>query len=313
MNEATSNSPSRNLFVALVRLQWLVLPILAAMYAREWTQLPPRLATHFDFNNQPNGWMSRRGSLIFSLVFATIVVASSRWILMRIRKPGMAAWALMGFFYVILWTLVWATNSVVNYNTEHSPVNVAPVLIVGMGSAIVVIVLTLATRRGPELPITAAFASERHSSPLFAAVLGLPALGILAVTLKIPTVGLRVGMSLAVLLMLGATAMAWDGFHYLFSSSGVEIRTLGFRLRSIPTSQIQNYSIDQWKVAGGYGIRGVGEKRAYVWANTGVRIKLSDGEVFLGHKEPERIIHDLDVMTSRKAMNHEGHEVAPRL
>jgi hypothetical protein len=31
-----------------------------------------------------------------------------------------------------------------------------------------------------------------------------------------------------------------------------------------------------------------------VWGNKGVRIMLSDGEVFLGHREPERIIHDLD-------------------
>ena len=37
---------------------------------------------------------------------------------------------------------------------------------------------------------------------------------------------------------------------------------------------------------GGYGIRGIGERRAYVWGNTGVRIMLSDGEVFLGHHEP---------------------------
>ena len=33
----------------------------------------------------------------------------------------------------------------------------------------------------------------------------------------------------------------------------------------------------------GYGIRGIGERRAYVWCNSGVRIMLSDGEVFLGH------------------------------
>jgi hypothetical protein len=45
---------------------------------------------------------------------------------------------------------------------------------------------------------------------------------------------------------------------------------------------------------GGYGIRGSGERRAYIWGNTGVRLELSDGEVFLGHREPERIVHDLD-------------------
>ena len=297
MNGATNNSPSRNFFVTMVALQWLVLPVIAAMYALAWSQLPARLATHFDFNSQPNGWMSREGSVIFTLVMATIFAAVSSWALMRITKPGVAAWALMGFFYVILCTLLWATNAIIGYNTEHAPVKVAPVLIVGIGAAIVVIALTLATHRGGELPTTTIFANERHSSPIFAAILGLPALGILAITFEIPTVALRVAMGFAVLLMFGAAAMAWDGFHYLFSPSGVEIRTLGFRLRSIPANQIESYSVDRWSTVGGYGIRGVGDKRAYVWSKTGVRIKTADGEVFLGHNEPGRIIHDLDTMT----------------
>jgi hypothetical protein len=50
-------------------------------------------------------------------------------------------------------------------------------------------------------------------------------------------------------------------------------------------------------MAGGYGIRGIGARRAYVWTNQGVRIKTGNGEVFLGHKEPERIVRDLDLIT----------------
>lgn len=305
MNGAPNNTSSRALFRTLVALQWLVLPTIAVMYARVWSQLPSRVATHFDFNNQPNGWMSREGSLIFLLVMGTIFVVTSSWILLRITKPGVTAWALMAFFYVILWTLLWATNSIIGYNTEHTPVKVAPVLIVGIGAAVVVIALALATHRGRELPITAVFADERHSSPIFAAILGVPALGILAITFEIPTVGVRIAMGFAALLMFGATVMAWDGFHYLFSPAGVEVRTLGFRLRSIPANEIRSYSMDRWNVAGGYGIRGVGDTRAYVWSNTGVRIETTTGEVFLGHKEPGRIIHDLDIVT-----HHEAHEGA---
>ena len=88
--------------------------------------------------------------------------------------------------------------------------------------------------------------------------------------------------------------MAWDGFHYLFRRDGIEIRTLGFRLKSLPREQINNYAISRWGAICGYGIRGIGARRTYVWGNTGVRIELSDGEVFIGHREPERIIHDLD-------------------
>lgn len=297
MNCATNNAPSQTLFKTLVALQWLVLPAIAAVYALSWNRLPSQLATHFNFANQPNGWMPREGSLIFTLVLATIFVTISSWALLRITKPGPAAWALMAFFYVILWTLLWATNSIIAYNTKHEPVKVAPVLSVGIGAAVLVVIFALATQRGRELPKTALIANERHSSPVFTAILGLAALGILAISTETPTLGLRVALSVAVLLMFGATAMAWDGFHYLFTPSGIEVRTLAFRLRSIPTNEIETYSLDHWNAARGYGIRGVGDKRAYVWGNTGVRIKTTTGETFLGHKEPGRIIHDLDLIT----------------
>ncbi len=60
--------------------------------------------------------------------------------------------------------------------------------------------------------------------------------------------------------------------------------------------QVKEYAVDRWNPIGGYGIRGIGGRRAYVWGNRGVRIKTTDGEVFLGHSQPERIVHDLDVI-----------------
>jgi hypothetical protein len=88
----------------------------------------------------------------------------------------------------------------------------------------------------------------------------------------------------------------------VFSSAGVDIRTLGFRLRSIAASDIQSYAEESWPFIGGRGIRGLGNQRAYVWCNKGVRIQTSTGYVFLGHNEPKRIIRDLDrVVQSRKA------------
>jgi len=96
---------------------------------------------------------------------------------------------------------------------------------------------------------------------------------------------------------LAAFAMAWGGFQYRFTQHGVEIRMLGFRLRSIPRSAIVSYAIEPWSFIRGYGIRGIGSTRAYVWCNQVVHIKLSDGSnVYLGHHDPERIMRDLDQM-----------------
>lgn len=116
---------------------------------------------------------------------------------------------------------------------------------------------------------------------------------------------LRVGSArppLFALILIGvlgilASAFAWIGFQYRFSSNGVEIRMLGLLLQSIPKESIVNYAIESWSLIRGYGIRGVGKTRAYVWCNKVVHIKTSTGDVFLGHNDPQRLVHDLDSVT----------------
>lgn len=302
MTFATEQTNSRRYLRIVTALMWLALPITAIMYAMAWRELPARLATHFNLANQPNGWMSREGSLVFLLVMIGFVAGLATLILSRIRKPDPAAWALLLLFYVILGTLLWAGEAIIAYNVHAQPVNVAPVLVSGMGAALLVVITALATRRGVQLPASSVLAVERHNSPKMALVLGVATVPMVAVITAIPVTGVRIALGVAVALMLGSAALAWDGFHYVFSPSGVEIRTLGFRLRSIAAADIKSYAIDRWNIIGGYGIRGVGDKRAYVWGNRGVLIKTSEGEVFLGHDRPEQIIRDLDLI----ARNHEA-------
>jgi hypothetical protein len=279
---------------------------MAGLYAMSWRQLPARLATHFDLANHPNGWMSRGASLAFLLVIEIFAASFATVILSRVKKPDPAAWALLVLFYVIVGTLLWAEKAIIAYNVHREPVNVAPVLVCGMGAAILVVITALATRRGVQLSATNVLVVERHQSKMLAVVLGTAAVAMIAVIAAIPVMGVRIALGTAVALMLGSAALAWDGFRYVFTPSGVEVRTLGFRLRSIPAADIKSFAVDRWNVMGGYGIRGVGDKRAYVWGNRGVLIKISVGEVFLGHENPEQIIRDLDLMTR----NHEARGAA---
>jgi len=53
---------------------------------------------------------------------------------------------------------------------------------------------------------------------------------------------------------------------------------------------------EKWVALRGYGIRGVGKTRAYVWGNNVVHITTIDGEVFLGTNDPARTVRDLDMM-----------------
>jgi len=286
----------------ITALLWLALPVIGLQYWMSWDQLPVRIASHFGPTGQPNGWMTRETSVIFSLVLVASLLATFTWALTRIRKPDALAWSLLAMFYVVVGVLVSVTSSVLDYNIHGRPLNIVPEMVVTFLAAFAVIAVALSAKRGPELPRHAAISpaeagtEEVHASSLWAIVFAAMTAAELSVVAIIPVGGLRLVMILPALLLLGVTALAWSGFHYHFSSHGVEISTLGFRLRSIPLENIRAYAVAPWNPMGGYGIRGIGERRAYVWCNTGVRIMLSDGEVFLGHQNPEKIMNDLNAI-----------------
>jgi xanthosine utilization system XapX-like protein len=303
MTAIHDNSQHGKAFAALGTLIWLALPLMIGIYAHAWNQLPARLATHFDFSGHPNGWMSRDGCLVFFVVFGTLMAVTATWVLSRVRRPDPPAWALVALFYILFGVLVAGEHAIIAFNVEGRPVDVMPVFATGMIAAAIVMVIALGVRRGPRLPSKAVLADEIHSSATWAALMGILTMLCASLLAKAANPGLRVVIAMTFAIMLGATAMAWSGFHYLFTRAGVEIRMMGFRLRSIAATDIQSYAVDHWNWSKGYGIRGVGDVRAYVWTNRGVRIQTNTGEVFLGHSDPKRIVRDLD-----KIVRNEGPE-----
>ena len=137
---------------------------------------------------------------------------------------------------------------------------------------------------------------EVHASRFFGTLLGVFGAIQMFLAMVIRVRGVQIGLAMGCPVLLVMAAGAWSGFRYLFSDAGVEIRVFGFRLRSIPASQIHQYAVESWSPWLGYGIRGIGKRRAYVWGNRGVQIYTDNGVIFLGHDEPQRIVHDLDVI-----------------
>jgi len=300
MTQASSNS--RTLFGLFSALQWLALPILVLNFGVVWQKLPGRMATHFDLAGQPNGWMTREEAVVVMLGISTAVLIIGTWIASRVKKADATAWGLIALFYIIQGTLIYAAQSMINFSLHATPVHPGLVLLVGIVSALLLIVFSLSTRRGEHLPTGRVYATETHASAVWALVCGAPLLIFIPVVATAPVAALKVALGLAALVGIWGASMAAFGFQYKFSSSGVDIRTLGFRLRSIAASEIRSYAESDWPFWNGRGIRGVGNRRAYVWGNRGVRIQTNTGEVFLGHNEPRRIIRDLDrIVQSRKA------------
>jgi hypothetical protein len=281
----------------MTALLWLALPLTAFQFSTVWNQLPARMASHFGAAGQPNDWMSRQTLVVFSLVLLTFLLATFTWALTRVRKPDALAWSLLAMFYVVAGVLVSVNSSVLKFNRYGRPLSIVPEMVAVFAAALVVIAVALGAKRGPVLTRQiSAEAEEVHASPLWALLFAVLSVIELAVIAVMPLPGLRLVMALPALLLLGVTALAWSGFHYRFTSHGVEISTLGFRLRSIPLQSIKAYAVAPWNPLYGYGVRGMGERRAYVWGNTGVRIMLADGEVFLGHAKPEKIMNDLNAI-----------------
>ena len=290
---------NRRAFQILTWLPWLALPLLALRYKQVWDQLPLQMATHFNAHGQPNGWMSREVSLWFGLgITAFLLVVFTGVLLVRysIKSPDSASWALLAFFYFVLGVVLFGNHVVLEYNLHGTPVQLELSLSLIPFAILILIAVVLGTRRGRPLATETWFGQETHGSPLFAMVFLLPLLFEFWILATVPLGSVRLAMALMCVLFLVIAIFAWSGFRYYFGPAGVEIRTLGCRLRSISASEIISYAIEPWSILRGYGIRGIGGTRAYVWCNKVVHIKTPQGEVFLGHSEPERIIRDLDMI-----------------
>jgi Protein of unknown function (DUF1648) len=288
---------NRRLFQFAIVLLWLALPLIALEYRQAWDRLPVNMATHFNAANTPNGWMPREASLNFSLRLMVIVLTVSSAVLVAAtwREISAFSWALLGFFALMLGFFVAVNQAILNYNLHETPVHPERMLVAIGVAALALFAFYLISSRQAPLPESETLAVETHAGRLWSTLILVAVIGPLLAIALAPS-GVRWPVFLAGVIGVGAFAMAWSGFQYRFMQHGLEIRMLGFRLRSIPRSAILSYSIEPWSFIRGYGIRGIGSTRAYVWCNRVVHIKTSNGEVYLGHRHPERIVGDLDRM-----------------
>ena len=297
-----SLSMNRRIFQFATLLLWLALPLVALQYRQVWDQLPVHVATHFNAAGQANGWMSRQEAAQFGVGFVGLLLAVFTVILLftaRSRVDGFS-WALLGFFALAVGVMVEVNRSIVSYNLHGSPIAMGGMLIAIPIAAVLPVVVYIAARREPALPSGPdtgdLLAEATQSGRAWAFVILLVMVGpVIALTIAHSGVGPLLVTVLGVVALV-PFAMAWSGFQYRFRHHGVEIRMLGIRLRSIPKSAIVSYSIEPWAFIRGYGIRGIGKTRAYVWGNKVVHIKTSNGDVYLGHDDPETIVRDLDRM-----------------
>ncbi|HWZ83827.1 MAG TPA: DUF1648 domain-containing protein [Terriglobales bacterium] len=286
-------------FQFAIALLWLTLPLVAIQYWRVWDQLRARMATHFNAAGQPNGWMSREVSVEFGIgimAFLLVIFTPILWAISR-RHVDKFAWAFLAFCAVITGVVAFGNQEVINYNLSGTPIHIGPFLLAAP-AAVILSISYFGSHRGEALPSSEVLAEETHAGRAWALVF-LPALLMPVVALRaIPNTAIRTSLSFVIVAVPAASAMVWSGFRYRFLKHGLEVRALGYRLRSIPRSQIVSYGVESWNPLRGYGVRGLGTSRAFVWGNKVVHIKTTNGDVYLGHGDPQRIVRDLDLVMS---------------
>jgi len=291
---------NRKVFQALTWLMWLAMPITAFRFWLAWDRLPLRMATHFNLNGQPNGWMPRATALYFALgVTALVVVVFTviSYVAHKTHAPDLLSWSLLGFFYLVIGFVYAGNSGVIQYNLVGRRVEIDFWTVLVPAATIALVAIFLGTKRGASLRFATVIAEESHGSRAWSLLFIALLLAQFAAVIVIPAPPVRIASIILCVLFAVVAVHVWTGFQYFFSSAGVEVRTLGFRLRSIPREDIRQYAVESWNPLRGYGIRGIGNRRAYVWCNQGVRIQTTNGEVFLGHSEPDRIVRDLDSIT----------------
>jgi hypothetical protein len=111
----------------------------------------------------------------------------------------------------------------------------------------------------------------------------------------------RVVSTILAFLALAVGILAECGYRYRFTSRGLEISTLGFPLRFIPVDQILHYEPAKWTPRDRWNFGIYGRRRSFVWGGPGLRIETLDGQVYLGHEFPEKIVALFDQMKQSSA------------
>jgi hypothetical protein len=112
----------------------------------------------------------------------------------------------------------------------------------------------------------------------------------------------RLGAYLFCLLFAGVGTVAAAGYRYRFTNRGIEISTLGIRLRFIPVDRITHYEQTRLTFADNFSVSA--ERRSYLWVGIPIRIQTLDGEFLLGHMKPAILLHDLELMKQASTTDH---------
>jgi hypothetical protein len=148
----------------------------------------------------------------------------------------------------------------------------------------------------------ALIAQEVHGSSRLATTFGGISAAMLSSLILLKPAGPVSGILLTVgFLLLACALWAFTGFVYRITTAGLEIRMLGFPIRFVPALDIASVhakACNPLTDFGGWGIRGIGRMRAYMWGGDRcVYLQTHAGDqIYLGIRDADRMVRELESM-----------------
>ena len=294
-------SRSSGLEKLLIIVPWAAIPVFALHFSAVRSDLPARIAVHFDLNGRPNGWQSPETFLGFATFFLLLAIAVMSFVLLRsfrLRSLTLVVTLIHYFTIGVVFVVCWQVLDHAAYGRSMSQVWPLPALLPVLALVFAVVALAQMPRlKLQPSPEGVLIAEEHHRSPaqlLFV----LPGLAVgLWLAFELPGPARLLGVFLIAVMAWVAVAVL-DGFKYIVRSDGVQVKGFFLPLRFIPRASIHSYHTEPWKGLG-YGIRLTSAGTAYIWGGRNVvNIATDHGNVMLGHYSPELLISDLDRMMS---------------
>ena len=290
---------SRNWRIAMA-VPWLAFAAMLWDIWRVYDRLPAVIASHFDIAGLPNGWAPKQQFFTVIIPVSFLLLCLFTFFLSRFPQITGLGWLVMVAEYWGIGLIFGLTHATLKVGLgETGRLQFAAggwSLIMGLALVVGEIGRVHALRKHAHAQHGTLVVEQRHGSAVMAAILSAIALAtvLLASMITNPRPA-RVAMLVVSIILLLCAIWAFTGFVYRVSTAGLEIRMLGVPIRFIPAGEIDSYAAESCNPLvdfGGWGIRGIGHMRAYIWGGRQclhVHTKAAD-EVYLGSEDPAAMV-----------------------
>jgi hypothetical protein len=297
---------SRTWRIAMVG-PWLGLAAILFDIWRAYDQLPAVIASHFNFAGYPNGWAPKQQlfSVIAPIALGTVCLFT--FLLSRFPQVSGLGWLLMITEYWSAGLLLGLTHATLRVGLGQAKTLQFPIggwsLLMGLALVVGEFSRLGTLRKNAHAEQGTLIAEETHGSAVMASIMAALAVVTIVMASLLQAAGpARVAVFLVSVILLGCAIWAFTGFIYRVTSAGLEIRMLGVPLRFIRASDIDSYRAEECNPLtdfGGWGIRGIGAMRAYIWGgHRCVHLHtLAGDEIYLGMADPDRLVAALQTMS----------------